>query len=103
MKTIINYVHFGLSYYKTVPRPLVKANPMVRFLPAGKAKCGAILSPKRTMSNAGHCGALAPEITFIWIYVYLRFLGEPAMFWLCQNGLAPFMLSHSWGDFFKSF
>jgi hypothetical protein len=25
--------------------------------------------------------------------------GEPAMFWCYQNLLAPFMLSHSWGDF----
>jgi|GEM_PF-769643 len=50
-------------------------------------------------------GAKAPNIYGYQHSCISHFLGEPAMFWLCQNSLAPLMLSHSGGfleDFFMT-
>ena len=47
-------------------------------------------------------GAKAPHIYVYGHSCISHFLGEPAMFWLCQNSLAPLMLSHS-GGFFEDF
>jgi hypothetical protein len=85
METIIDYLHIGVSYYRTNQKPLVVAEPMLMLLPGGKTQCDRILNPNGIISNYKDYCTKAPGIIYIGIAVCLRFLVEPAMFRPCRN------------------